>query len=132
MASGVGGEYTTLPSIVATGSLATSQYKIVKFGSTAGTVKVGAAGTDNCIGVLQNDPASGEAALVAVAGVCRVLAEASVSAGDLCASSSTGRAKATTTQGDNVVGIAAEASSSAGDYITLILTPGATYVGAAG
>jgi predicted RecA/RadA family phage recombinase len=124
MATGQGGEYTTIPGLVASGTLATSQYKIVKPASTAGGVIVGAAATDSILGVLQNDAGDGEAALIASAGVCRVLAEASVAAGDHVACSTTGRAKTTTTGNDHVLGVAVEASGAAGEYITVILSLG--------
>ena len=94
----IGGNYFTIPGIVATGDLSSNQYYIVKAGSTAGTVKVGAtAATDPVLGVLQNDPTSGQAAEVACVGVCKVIAETSVSYGDQLTVSSTGRAKTSTT-----------------------------------
>lgn len=111
--------YWTLPGVVATGSI--SQYSVVKLSTTAGAVKVGAAVTDRAIGVLQNDPAAGEAAEVAVVGICKVLAEASVAKGDHLACSSTGRAKATTTANDDVFAIALEGAGTAGYIISCLL-----------
>jgi hypothetical protein len=115
------GPHLQIPGLIATGSLASSQYKLVKLGSTAGTVKVGAAATDAIVGVLYNDPASGEAAQIAGPGVVAVLAEASVSAGTAVVCSTTGRVKGgAKTANDTVVGYALEASSSAGDLISII------------
>lgn len=114
-------EGLTFGGLLAGASLASSQYKIVKLASTAGEVIVGAAATDQCIGVLLNDPADGEEALIQVNGVAKVLAEASVSAGNLVASSTTGRAKAASTANNKILGIALDASSSAGDLIRVLL-----------
>ncbi len=118
----VGGDYRSI-SRLATATLATSQFKIVKPSTTAGEVKVGAAATDKVIGVVQNNPAAGEVAQVAVHGVCKCLAEASVAAGDHIACSTTARAKTTTTANDHVIGIALEACNAAGDVIEILLSP---------
>lgn len=116
------GPYESIPGLLATGDLSSQQYKIVKLSTaTAGSVKVSAAATDDSIGVLQNDPVNGQPAVVATGGVTKVLAEASVTIGAWVASSTTGRAKVTTTANDNVVGMALDASSSAGDLIRVLL-----------
>lgn len=119
----VGGEYFSITKL-ATATLATSQFKIVKPSTTAGECKVGAAATDSIIGVVQNNPAAGEPAKIAVVGVCKVQAEASVAAGDHVACSTTARAKTTTTANNHVLGIALEASTTAGDIIKVALSPG--------
>ncbi len=118
-----GGEYSTIPGLLASGDLSSGQYKIVKAASTAGRVVVGAAGSDAIMGVLQNDPTDGQAAEVAFLGVAKVLAEASVAFGNFVTCSSTGRAKATTTANDDVIGRALNtAPSSAGDIIPVLLS----------
>jgi len=119
--AGYGGRYIDVPGLVATGALGNYQYYIVRHGSTAGTVKVCASSTGTMIGILQNDPGDGEPALVACGGVCRALAEASVTAGSALTCSSTGRVKTTTTDMDRIIGQAVQASSSAGDLITVQL-----------
>ena len=112
------GEGWLIPGLVAAGSLASNQYYIVIAASTAGAVKVGSTkATDKILGVLQNDPADGEAAEVMFSGISKVAAETSVAYGDAITVSTTGRAKTTTTDGDQILGIALEASSSAGDLI---------------
>lgn len=117
------GAYQSIPGIVATGSLASNQYYVVKAGSTAGTCKVAVtAATDAILGILQNDPASGEAAEVAFSGVCYALAEASVTYGAPLTCSTTGRVKASTTDKHEIVGIALAASSAAGDKIPVLLS----------
>lgn len=115
------GEYWTIPGLVASGDLSAIQYKIVKFASTAGAVIVAAAATDSICGVLQNDPTDGQAAEVAIQGVCKVLSEASVTAGDHVAASTTGRAKTTTTANNHVLGIALDTNAAAGDLIRVAL-----------
>jgi len=105
--------------LVATGSLTTKQYYVMKFGSTANTVKTGSAVTDSLAGILQNEPASGEAAVIAGFGYCKAAAEASVTQGSYLACSATGRVKTTTTNLDYIIGVAMEASSSAGDIIEI-------------
>lgn len=123
------GRYDSIPGLVATGDLSSSQYKIVKASSTAGAVKVAAtAATDAILGVLQNDPTAGQAAEVAFNGICKVLAEASVTYGSSVTVSSTGRAKTTTTDGNRIVGIALAASASAGDIIPVLLSIHDRYV----
>lgn len=114
-------EGLTLPGMIATGDLSGSQYKIVKLGTTANTVKVGSAGTDAIVGVLGNDPTDGQEALVQFTGVAKVLAEASVTKGSLVSCSATGRAKTTTTANHQVLGRALEASAAAGDLIRVQL-----------
>lgn len=109
------GVYWGIPGLVASGTV--TQYKIVKAATTAGAVVLAAAQTDKILGVLQNDPASGQEADVAVMGIVKCLAEASVAAGDHVAASTTGRAKTTTTGNDHTLGIALDASAAAGDLI---------------
>ena len=51
--------------LVAGVTLASHQYKVVKFASTAGAVIPVAASTDVALGILQNDPTAGQPALIA-------------------------------------------------------------------
>lgn len=114
------GEYQTIPGLIANSTgLTAKQYYFVQLESTGGIVKLSTSGTSKTIGVVQNDPAAGEAAEVAWSGVFKAAAEASVAIGDWVTSSSTGRAKTTTTEGDYCF-IALEASSTAGNIIRLV------------
>ena len=106
--------------LTASATLAAKQYYMVKLASTAGEVIVGAAKTDEVIGVLQNDAAADEAVSIGWGGVLKVAAEISVNAGDWVTCSTTGRAKTTTTDKDYALGIAIDASSSAGDIIRVL------------
>ena len=117
-------DYKTIPGLVASSaSLATAQFKIVQACSTAGQVKVcTTAATDKILGILQNDPAAGETAEVAYSGICAAAAAASVTFGSKLTTNSTGYVTSTTTDKDEIVGIALAASSTAGDIIPVLLT----------
>ena len=120
-------QYTTIPGLKATATLAAKQYYVVQVSSTAGEVKVGTSATSKIIGVVQNDPAAGEAALVAAVGIAKCAAETSVAYGDFLTCSSTGRVKTTTSNNNFLVGKALAASSAAGDIIPVLLSIGAVY-----
>lgn len=123
------GEYFTIPGLVATATLAAKQYYVVQLSSTAGECKVATSGTSQVIGVVQNDPAAGEAAEVAFVGIAKVAVEASTTKGSYLTSSSTGRAKTTTTDGNVCIGVALEAYSTAGGIISVLLGgPSTLYV----
>lgn len=79
------GKYT------ASADLSTKQFHFVKF-SGNGTVDVCSAITDNPCGVLQNNPASGEAAVVCVSGLTKVVANATLAFGDVIGTSADGQA----------------------------------------
>ena len=112
-----------LPGFLAGADLSSSQYKLVRLASTAGeVVLVDGDQTDVVIGSLYNDPADGEAALVAIGPVIKAQAEASLSAGDYVTGDTTGRLKATTTANDDVIGVLLEASSSAGDIVSVLVS----------
>jgi len=117
-------EGLTIPGLVAGQDLANYQYYVVKFASTANAVIICSAATDSVLGILCNDPAATEEALVQCNGVAKALAEASVTAGEWLAPSSTGRVKTTTTSNDDIIGKALDASSAAGDLIRVLLTIG--------
>ena len=114
-------DYFTIPGKLAGADLSSSQYKIVKFASTAGEVVLASAATDNIAGVLMNDPADGEVAEVAYLGIAKVQCEASQSEGAWVAASTTGRAKVTSTANDDVVGKLLKASTSAGDIVPIMI-----------
>jgi len=116
-------DFQSIPGLVATATLAAKQYYVVKASTTAGEVKVGAtAATDPILGIVQNDPAAGEVALVACGGVALAAAETSVIFGSSVTVSTTGRVKSTDTDGNRVVGIALAASSAAGDIIPVLVS----------
>jgi len=120
MAKGTGGTFYTIPGLVAGEDLSNSTYKVVQLSSTGGEVKLASSSTDPLVGILLDNPEEGQPALVAYAGVVRAIAESAFSAGDKLTASSTGRVKATTTEGDVCVGIALEEATTV-EYVSVLL-----------
>jgi hypothetical protein len=81
--------------LVAGADLSANQYYFVKINSSGLAVLCSGA-TDKPIGVLQNDPASGEEAVITVVGGSKVVAGASIDEGVLIGTASTGKADAKT------------------------------------
>lgn len=102
-------------------SLATKQFYIVKQ-HTDGTMILAAAATDKIVGVLQNKPAVGQAALVRFLGTTKVVAGGTISVGAWVTADSNGKAVATTTDKDVVLGkYLGTASAASGDIIEIQL-----------
>lgn len=98
-------------------SLITKQYYIVKQ-DTDGTMILAAAGTDKIVGVLQNKPAIGAAALVRFVGTTKVIAGGTIAVGAFVTSDASGKAVSTTSASDYVLGkYLGAAAASAGDII---------------
>ena len=76
----------------ASADLSAKQYHFVKM-SGNNTVTVCAAVTDVPIGVLQNAPTSGQAAEVCLFGISKVVADATLAAGDVIGTSADGQAQ---------------------------------------
>jgi hypothetical protein len=79
--------------LVAGADLSAKQYYFVKI-NTSGEAVLCAAATDKPIGVLQNDPASGEEAVITVVGGSKVVASASIDEGALIGTTAAGKAGA--------------------------------------
>ena len=109
---------------VAAADLSAKQFFIVKLDSSANGVALSAAATDVHIGVLQNTPASGEAATVRFLGTSKVVAGAAITKGAYVASDASGKAAATTADKDNAIGIALEAAAADLDVIEILLLAG--------
>ena len=105
---------------VASEDLSSARYYIVQLDATGGIEK-GESATDLLVGVLQNKPASGEAALYRFAGTTKVVASAAIAIGALVTTTSAGTAVTTTTDKDVVIGRALEAAAAAGDIIEIQL-----------
>ena len=91
--------------------------------------QVGMASADEAIiGVLQDDPdAENEAASVCVYGISKLVVDGNASAiapGDKLAADSAGKGVKTTTNTDDYGAIALEASTAAGDIISVLVVPG--------
>jgi hypothetical protein len=74
-----------------------------------GKVGVAEGATDLLLGVLQNNPASGEMATYRFGGTTKVKAGGTIAIGDWITAASDGEAVATTTDGDIVIGKALQA-----------------------
>lgn len=121
----------------AASDLSDDQYKIVTINSSGNAALAGAG--DYAVGVLQNDPKSGESAEVAVLGKSKVEAGGSISQGDQIAANSNGKAVTATqstvdtttssstedVDGSNVIGIADESASSGELFGVVLLHTGA-------
>ena len=123
-----------IPGLLAGADLSAWQYKPVRMCSTAGEVNkvVGSATgtTAGIVGILHNDPADGEEALVADGGVsigvCGTgagVTQAQVHAGAALSANSTGLI-VTTLANTAIVGYALEAATASGDEISVALRPG--------
>ena len=102
-------------------TLIAKQYYIVKQ-HTDGTLILAAAATDGIVGVLQNKPAVGAAALVRFLGTTKVIAGGTISVGAKVTTDSNGKAVATTTDGDVIIGTyLGTAAAASGDVIEVLL-----------
>jgi hypothetical protein len=107
-------------SIPAGADLSALQYTFVKLSGTG--VIAAAAATDIPVGVLVNNPTSGETAAVAISGVVKLKASAAIAVGRLVGTTSTGTAVALTAGTDTtkyILGQAITAAGAAGDIITV-------------
>jgi len=89
--------------------LSSSQYYIVKLSS--GTVVKSSAATDKHLGVVRNKPTSGATASIflrSAAGTGKVKAGGTISAGQKITSDANGKAVVSTSNGDEIIGMAVE------------------------
>lgn len=104
MATRVQGNYGTF---VAEADLSSKMYYIVKLGSGAKSMVLADGATANIIGVVEAKPKNGEAGEVFLrnaAGTGKVVAGGNITAGAWLTSDGNGKAIATTTDGDEVIG----------------------------
>lgn len=101
--------------------LSAKQYRFVKISTAADdTVLSAAAATDTLVGVLQNDPTSGQAASFRTVGISKiVLGAGGATRGDRLTSDANG--KAVTAAGAQVVGAIALQTGVAGDIIAALV-----------
>jgi hypothetical protein len=92
---------------------------------TNGRVNVAAGAGTPLVGVLLNKPAAtGRAAEIAGPGcIAKVIAGGAINEGDWITSDSAGKATATTTAGDEVLGFAKTAASASGDLFEVVVSP---------
>ena len=110
--------------LTAGADLSSKQYHFVKLAS-ATTVDVCSAITDIPIGILQNNPTSGNTATIAIFGISKVVAHGTLAAGNVIGTSADSQADAITRGSDNSVTIMGQAvtAGSAGETTTMFLNP---------
>ena len=110
--------------LTAAADLSSKQYHFVKLAS-ATTVNVCTATTDRAIGILQNDPESGEAAVIAIFGISKVVADGTITAAKWLGTSADSQAAGITPGSDTTVYVMGQAiqAASAGETFTMFLNP---------
>ena len=110
-----------IPGLVAGADLSTHQYKVVKFASTAGQVIRVTASTDVALGILQNDPTSGQPALIAGPGdiAIGIAGASNLAQGNLLGYNTS--AQLITAAATDKIAQALEASTAVGDYIKVLV-----------
>lgn len=106
---------------VAGEDLSAKKYYIVQLSAT-GTIEVGEGATDLLVGVLQNNPESGGAALYRFLGTSKVVSDGTPTLGSWVTTDNAGKATPTTTDGDITIGRALEAAAVDGDIIEVQLS----------
>lgn len=102
-----------------------AQYKVVDLNSSGQAVIVSAAG-QACIGVLQDDPtAAGQAGRVRIRGSSKVIAGGAITKGTWLTTDSSARVVTKTANDACTVGVAVSSCSNAGEYVEVLLMPGA-------
>ena len=102
------------------------QYLCVKYTGTgvAPTATVCSVNTDIVVGILQNDPASGAVCDIAVAGISKAVAGASITLGAGLMADTSGRVITATTAGTNpVLGWALNQATATNQIISIHLAP---------
>jgi hypothetical protein len=119
--------YETIPGLIANADLSAQQFKVVSLQSTAGVCQLAATSilVSKVVGVLQNNPKSGEAAEVAYSGIVKAIAGTStIVVGSVLGVNTTSRVVGTTTDNVQAIGKSLMAASAIGDIINVLLTPG--------
>ncbi|MDD5034121.1 MAG: DUF2190 family protein [Methylococcaceae bacterium] len=113
-------------SFKAENTFAAKQFYAVEM-SADDQVDVCDATTDTVIGVIQNNPAAGQAASVRVYGVTKWVSDGTpTTVGDYVGTGATGLAVKKSANTDKIAGIALSVAAATGDVISVLLTPGAT------
>jgi len=113
-----------LGTLTAAADLSSKQYHFVKLAS-ATTVNVCTATTDRAIGILQNNPTSGQQAIVQIFGISKVVADGTIAFNNVIGTSADSQADAIVPGTDTSVvtlGIAIQAAS-ASETFTMFLNP---------
>jgi hypothetical protein len=117
MAYGVG-PILDISGFVAASDLSQKQYHIVEI-SADGKVDVCNNAADRPLGILQNKPRQGEAAIVRILGISQVVSDAALTLDSNYGTSADGQAVVKTVEGDLVLGRVLEATGNAGEIATV-------------
>jgi len=98
-----------IKSFKAAADYSAKQYYIM-YVSADNTVTIGSAASQALVGTLLNEPKANEGATIAVSGTSKVIAGGTITIGDRLTTDSSGKAVATTTDGQNIIGTAIEAA----------------------
>ncbi len=114
-----------LPGVKASADLSAKQFRCMKV-SGNGTVTVAAAITDKVVGILQDAPASGVAASVAIGGRSKAVAGGNVTAGDVLGTDDAGRVVTIAPGTDTTQYIIGRAltGGAVNEVISVLVTPG--------
>lgn len=105
---------------LAAANLATKQFHAVKI-TAARAVNLSTVAGEKVFGILQNNPASGEAATVMRIGLTKVVAGAAIAAGAAVMAGADGRVITAATTGSTIIGHALEAANNANEIISVSL-----------
>lgn len=101
--------------------LRTKMYHLVKLDADGNVVLCGA--NERAIGVLDGKPNVGESVAVNILGTSKVVVGGAINVGDYVVSNENGQVIKKTDTDTNIVGIALENSSNAGEIIEILLMP---------
>ena len=112
----------SIGTLTAAADLSAKQYHFVSL-ATATTVNVCSAITNAPIGILQNNPTSGQQAIVQLFGVSKVVADGTLAAGNFIGTSADGQADAISPGTDTTVYMTGQCiqAASAGETTTMFL-----------
>ena len=112
----------TIGTFTAAADLSSKQYHFVVLAS-ATTVNVASAITNAPIGILQNNPESGQQAIVAISGISKVVADGTLAAGNFIGTSADGQADAISPGTDTTVYMTGQCleAASAGQTTNMLL-----------
>lgn len=110
---------------------APAQYSLVKVSAfnVAGLCTSATGGSAAAVGVLQNDPATGQPATVRKFGLSKILAGEAIAVGDPITCSTGGTAIVANTTGEFVIARACSASTASGQVIEAFVCPQGLYMG---
>ena len=110
-------------SLVASADLSAKQYFAIEAVDTSGVAQAGLAGNgERILGVLQNDPTSGQAATIGISGVTKASAGGTIAAAADVSVDAAGEFVASAT-GDVIIGVNVGLTAADGDIFSLFLQP---------